>query len=276
MNRVTGSARLIACFTIPIAILVAICSGTGLLDPSLYAKETPNWFAQCLGQDIANLAFVLPALLLSAFFAAKGNKAAKIIWAGIMITNIYSYMIYCFAVHFNYLFHFYCLVLGLSIYAVICFAVQNRGSDCKGWFKPATKRMPASVTLILIGVLFSLLWLSETIPAILTKSVPEVITNAALPTNPVFVLDFSFYLPLLFISAVLLIKKSNLGYFLAPMMLMFSIITNVNIISLTCVDAVYNHSDQTQMLLVFSVFAIACAVVLAFFLKNIAKSKDTP
>lgn len=272
MNRLKDFSRLTVCFTIPIAVLMAACSGLGVWDRSLYARETADWLSQCVGQDLSNLLCVIPTLLVSAFLAAKGSRGAKIVWVGAMITNIYSYIIYCFSVHFNYLFHLYCLILGLSVYAVICFAIQNRGSDYSRWFSASVKRMPAAVLLIAIAVLFSLLWLSQTIPAVLQNSPPQSIVKDAVPTNPIYVLDFSFYIPLLFISSILLIRNAGAGYFLAPMMLVFGIITNVNIISLTGVTAVYTHSNQAPMLILFSVFTVVCFVFLLSFLKGVKKA----
>ena len=76
-------------FTIPIVILMAICSAIGIWHQNLYFRETADWLAQCVGQDISNLFFVAPILLVSALYAAKGNRTAKIIWIGAMITNIY-------------------------------------------------------------------------------------------------------------------------------------------------------------------------------------------
>ena len=108
-------------FTIPIVILIIICSGTGIWYDKLYFRETVGWLSQCVGQDISNLFFVSPILLVSAFYASKGNKIAKIIWIGTMMINIYTYVIYSFGVHFNFLFHVYCLILGLSIFSALIF-----------------------------------------------------------------------------------------------------------------------------------------------------------
>jgi len=44
-------------FTIPITILMLICSSTGILHPKLYSKETTDWMSQCIGQDISNMFF---------------------------------------------------------------------------------------------------------------------------------------------------------------------------------------------------------------------------
>lgn len=74
-------------FTIPLVILMVTCSSIGIWVQQFYSKETVDWLSQCIGQHISNLIFVTPILIASAFYASKGNKAAKIIWVGTMITN---------------------------------------------------------------------------------------------------------------------------------------------------------------------------------------------
>lgn len=262
--------------TIIIVILIATCSSIGIWHEQLYTKETIDWLSQCIGQDISNLFIVSPILLISAFYDSKGNKTAKIIWIGTMMTNIYSYTIYSFSVHFNFLFHVYCLILGLSIFSVMIFFINHINENFKNWYKEKVPTKTIGVFLFLIATLFSVLWLSDSLPAALNNRVPENIIKDNLIVNPVQSLDFSFYLPLMFISSFMLIKKKSLGYLLAPMMLVFAILTNVNIICLMIVTMQKTLSDNTPIIIVFSIFTFICICSLYIFLKNISvSSQDT-
>ena len=98
--------------TILIVILVALCSSIGIWHEQLYSRDTLDFLSQCIGQDISNLFIISPILLISAFYASKGNRIGKIFWLGTMMINIYTYVIYSFGVHFNFLFHVYCLIFG--------------------------------------------------------------------------------------------------------------------------------------------------------------------
>jgi hypothetical protein len=82
---------------------------------SVYARETEDFAAQGVGQDIANL-IAYPILLLLAWAASRGSVRAYLAWLGILIYSGYSYAIYAFDVGFNALFLVYVAVLGLSIY----------------------------------------------------------------------------------------------------------------------------------------------------------------
>lgn len=255
--------------TIPIVILVVLCSSIGIWNQKLYVNETIDWLSQCVGQDISNLFFISPILLVSAFYASKGNRTAKIIWIGIMITNVYSYVIYCFAVHFNFLFHVYCLILGLSIFSIVNFFIKNINEDFRIWFTQEVPIKTVGIFLFTIAFIFTFLWLSDSLPAVLANTVPDTITKDALLTNPVHALDFSFYLPLMVISSLMLIKKKILGYIIAPMMLVFVILTNINIICLMFVTMQNTFSNTIPAIIVFFIFTIVCLVFLWLFMKNI-------
>jgi hypothetical protein len=52
--------------------------------------------------------------MLKRTFVSKGSVKAFLLWIGILLALIYSYVIYAFAVHFNSLFLVYVAILGLS------------------------------------------------------------------------------------------------------------------------------------------------------------------
>ena len=257
-------------FTLPIVVLITVCSGIGVFYQNLYSKETIDWLSQCVGQDLSNLCVIVPTLLLSAYFAAKGNKIAKIIWLGVMITNIYSYVLYCFAVHFNPLFHIYCAILGLSIFSVIMF-FYGKMDDSRMWYENEVPTKVVGIFLIVITSVFLFLWLNNSLPYALSNTVPPEIIKDNLMTNPVHVLDFSFYLPTMYIAAILLIKKKSFGYLLAPTMLIFGIMTNINIIFLMFVSMQKMNINTIPQISIFSIITIVCLFVLRLMLKALRR-----
>ncbi|MDP4117035.1 MAG: hypothetical protein Q8903_12930 [Bacteroidota bacterium] len=259
-------------FTVPIVLLMAACSGIGVLNSEIYSRETDHWLIECIGQDLTNLIIIIPILIVSALFAVKGSKIAKIIWAGTMIANIYSYAIYCFAVHFNVLFHFYCIILGLSLYSIIYFAIVNFNENFNEWYSESTHTKPIGFLLIAIAVLFYFLWLSQSLPASLTNRVPQSILKDGLFTNPVYVLDYSFILPLLVFSAVGILKKRNSGYLLAPVMLVFGIVTISNIIILRTIFMIKLSENNTSSIIVLTLLLVLCLSFLYLLLRNIRKA----
>ncbi|MCO7125852.1 hypothetical protein NIE88_08715 [Sporolactobacillus shoreicorticis] len=256
-------------FTVPVAVLMVTTSCFGILCSDVYAKETISWYAQTIGQDLSNLLVVVPLLLFSSFFASKGNKVGIFVWLGTMITNIYSFVIYCFAIHFNFLFLFYCAILGLSIYSVLYFFYRNKKVSFKSWFKNHAPVKSVSSFLIVIASVFALLWLSDSLPEIVTNKTPESITEAGLLSNPVHVLDFSFYLPFMVLSGVFLMKKRSIGYILAPPMILFAGMTAMNIIALMAASMWILRENTWPQMIIFSTVAWICFFFFALMLRQL-------
>lgn len=219
--------------TILITAMVVLTSVGGLLLPDIYARETQNWQVQSIGQDMVDLFFVMPVLIFSAAFARRGNSIALTIWTGTVVYLIYTFIIYCFDVHFNSLFLVYCFGLGLSFYAA---AYLIKGKFLKHQngiqvYSPFAKGL--GIYFITIASVFYALWLSEIIPAIAASQIPESLSEVALPTNAVHVLDLSIVLPGIFIAGINLVRKNPTGYLLAPVVLTFFLLMDVTIGFLT-------------------------------------------
>jgi hypothetical protein len=60
---------IILLLSVPLAILTAIVSYAGVFIENTYARENALYAAQGIGQDIVNLFFAVPILLVSAVFA---------------------------------------------------------------------------------------------------------------------------------------------------------------------------------------------------------------
>lgn len=102
----------------PIALLVAIAAGVGFLIEDLY-RDTPINAAQAVGQDLITLVVALPVLVISAILAVRGSRRAHLLWLGVLVYLVYTYLMYALAIKFNPLFLLYVALLGCSLYALI-------------------------------------------------------------------------------------------------------------------------------------------------------------
>ena len=214
-------------FSLINSLLIIYTSLQGLCSPSIYANETENWMTQSMGQDLINLS-IIPFYIFTSSYRHKSTSHFPLLWAGTTIYFIYTYLIYCFDIHFNSLFVLYCLILCVNFLpaARLClflpkciFSNQQAGSQ-KGYRR---------LFCVFISVLFTLLWLSEIIPATLAGNIPASLEKAGLFTNPVEVLDLSFVLPGILISGFLLLREAPSGCFLAPVVLTFLLLMEFTI-----------------------------------------------
>src|SRR5689334_19574895 len=120
MNR-THSSLVVMALSVPLILLVTGVSLVGIFSDDFYAKETLNWQIQSAGQDIIDLVLVVPFLLTTTPITFKIKRTGALLWGGVLLYLIYTFIIFCFDVHFNKLFILYCLTLGLAFYSFIYF-----------------------------------------------------------------------------------------------------------------------------------------------------------
>lgn len=250
------------------AAVIAVTSLISLLKPGFYNKETFNWQVQSLGQDSLNLILIVPVLVITSFLQYKGNAKASPVWAGTMLYITYTYVIYCFNVHFNNFFIAYCFVFGSSFYSVLCFLYTHRDLNNEPESKRSHNiRMVTACYFLTVAVLFSFLWLSDLIPSVLQNRVPSAIIETGLYTNPVHVLDLSILLPGLFATGVLLLKKKNPANSIAPVFLAFFILMDLTIAALNFMMFKNNLATDISVAGVMTFLAVLSSVLLALNLK---------
>lgn len=212
-----------------ISALVLFSSSMGILAKSTYIRETSTWASQAKAQDMADVVAVV-ILLLATYFMSKGSVRAWQTWAGTLMFLAYAFVIYAFAAHFNELFLVYVATLGLLFYTLLGGVLKLDFDRLSGatHMSEGLKRI-VSIVLIIIGLLFYFLWLSEDIPALLNGSVPASVIQTGLLVNPIHVLDMAFYLPAIIITGISLWRSKSLGFVLALPMIVFSVLTGFGI-----------------------------------------------
>ena len=265
--------KIILLLSLPIAILATIVSYAGLFFPDTYAKETANWAAQAVAQDIIDLFLIIPFLLITSWLAFKKSRIALLFWGGVLIYLIYTFVLYCFAVHFNQLFIVYCLLLGLSFYAFLYFLLSQIKDPIVGWFSEKVPVKTVGIYLIILSGLFYLLWLSEIIPAIFSNATPATIIETGLLVNPVHALDLSVVLPGFMIVGILLLKKNPLGLLLAPAVLTFCILMDITIGTLMIVMNMRGIETDLSLTGIMGLLALFTLGLLVWFLRSIQLRK---
>jgi hypothetical protein len=135
--------------TVPMAALMALASAVGVFIPAVYEREKLYFAVQGMGQDFADLFIVVPVLAVSGFLAARGSQRAEVVWLGVVIYTLYSYVIYAFYVHFNVLFLVYVALLGCSLYAAI---FGLRGIDARTIQRQMLQRRSTKATGTMLAI----------------------------------------------------------------------------------------------------------------------------
>ena len=200
---------------------MALASAGGIWLPFVYAQETASWAAQGTGQDIVNLAVVLPAMLIALYAASAGSLRAVLVVLGLLIYVVYSYVLYAFFVHFNLLFPIYVATLGTSFWALAGIVVDVRHERIGELFEGRSGRAQ-SVYLMVSGLVFGVLWMSSIAASIVSGDTPRELVEAGLTVNPVHVLDLAFVLPAMVVTSILLWKRHPHGWLWAVPLVTFA------------------------------------------------------
>jgi hypothetical protein len=248
------------------AILICATSFVGLFMPDFYEAESREWQIQCKAQDFINLAIIVPSFLTVSLLLFANKPYAPVMWAGCLLYMVYTFLIYCFDIHFNTFFILYCIILGLSVYLLFHFFYSYRNRQALNDLKLPVVKVTAIYFLIL-PVLFCAFWLYEIIPASLHFTLPASVEESGLFTNPVHVLDLSFLLPGIFIAGIMLLQKKRLAFTLAPVFLTFFVLMDLTIICLTLVMVWRGMLDTYLLVLMMSALALFSLLLLRANLK---------
>jgi hypothetical protein len=239
-----------------------------LSKPDFYATETPNWQVQSRGQDLVDLFLLVPVLLFTALMVLLHKPWALSIWAGAVLYLAYTFVLYCFDVHFNALFLLYCAGLGLALYSFLYFLLAQSAQNVTNPSAGSSLSNFTGYYFISIALLFALLWLSEIIPSILRDTLPKSLAEAGLFTNGVHVLDLAILLPGIFMCGLWLLKGRLIGQLLAPVFLSFFVLMTLTIGTLSCLMKIRGFAPDFTLCYIMAALALFSLLLLILLLKQ--------
>lgn len=243
-------------FSMVIAALLLVISLVGVYN-SPYENETLLWRIQCEGQDLIDLIFVFPVLIISSVLLLRGSIVGRLTWPGVIFYLIYTFTIYCFDVHFNAFFLEYCAVLGLSIYGFMYFLYREVNVHWNYTFSSNILIKSVAFYIIFIAAVFYMLWLAEILVAINSAELPAKLDQMKLPTNPIHVLDIAILLPFMILTGVLLLREKMAALYLGSYILTFTILMNITILVLDILE-----EDNAVMRTTFIVLTLISIILL--------------
>jgi hypothetical protein len=247
---------------------ITLAAGGGLFINGLY-RDNPYFVAQAVGQDFISLAVVLPTLIVTALLASRGSPSARLIWLGGLVYLVYTYVVAAFDVRFNSLFLVYVALLGCSLYALIGGLVTADMSGIKACFTEKTPVKIVSIYLAMLTVLFYFVWLSEIVPALVVGEIPQSIRDNGTPTNAVHVLDIAWILPAFGFTAVRLLRKQALGYILAGVLLSYSVLLILAVLSMVIFMVREGHPVVVPQVVIFGMLLVIGLGMLIWYMKGL-------
>jgi hypothetical protein len=262
MHNASGGYTVWLWLTLPIGVLLAVASGTGVFVDDFYARETATLQAMTEGVDLFLLVGVLPLFVVSAILAWRGSLRAMMVWLGLLGILIYNY-------GFNTLFLVYVALCGCGLYAFIGGLAAVDLPSITARFSANTPRKSVSVFLVVVAALFYLVWFREIGVALLAGQVPLSVANWNVPTSAVHVIDMAIVLPGILIAAVWLWRGNALGYVLAGVMLVLILTMGIGLLAGGLWQLRVGVSVRTDVLVIFSIISIMALGLLVLYLREI-------
>jgi hypothetical protein len=209
------------------------------------------------GTALVVLVVAIPALLLSMRAAAAGSVRALIVWMGAIAYIAYQAVLFIFATPFNQLFLLYLAMFSLSFWSVVSILRQVDLESLRARF---SRRLPvrglATYALIMV-VLNALAWLRNVVPGVLSSTPPSWLDGTGMSTNPIYVQDLAFWLPLTAVAAILLWRRRPWGYLVIGSILTYWVIESVGV----AVDQWFGHAADPSSTVVSVVMVPAFGVL---------------
>lgn len=259
--------------TLPIVLLLIVASASGLFLDGLY-RDAPSFAAQARGQDLVSLLVVGPTLVVASLLARRGSARAQLIWLGGLVYLTYAYLIAALDVRFNSLFLVYVALLGCSLYGLIGGLATADMTAIKARFGGRKRVKAISIYLAGMAILFYVLWLSETVPALLAGTIPQSVHDNGTPTNAVHALDMAWVLPALVIAAISLWRERALGVTLAGALLSYAGLLLLSVLSMVLFMVLEGYPVFIPQVVVFGLVFLINFGVLVSYLEALKSPPD--
>ncbi len=186
----------------------------------LYQHMSAEVAVQGIAHDYVTLFIAVPFLLLSTYLLKGGKLKSILFHAGILHFFFLTFLFYINMGMYNAMFLVYVITTSLSFFAFVItlFEVDLKGLRDK--FLPGLRRRLIGGFLMTLSVAIAFLWLE----IILTPLFDGTIIPASVEhytSLTVQGLDLSLFLPIGFVSGLLLYKNRNIGYLMSAVTLVF-------------------------------------------------------
>lgn len=233
----------------------------------LYFYDTVSSAAQMQANDLVTLVLGLPLLAVSAWLTFRGSLRGRFLLTGTLGFFLYTYMSMSFNTAFNALFPVYITLFSLSLFAFILAMMSFELSTLPQYFSDSLPRRGIAGLLYAAGVFLLLAWLGgRIIPTLVNHQIPALENTT---TMVIQAMDLGLIVPLAFLSATLLLRRSAWGYLLASVSVMKFLTMGVAVSAMGINMILVGTPDSLVLVIIFIVISLINLVMAALLLKSI-------
>lgn len=186
-----------------------------LYGDGIYAFNSVLTVANRLGADVTGI--IAAIVLITATLWKRRTLWVEVIQTSVLIYLTYNLASLVFGISMNSLYFLYVVCFGIALFITIKY-IQNLLKSIEVPESLKNKRLAGTgVFLIMVGVITALLWASTIIPAILNNTYGSLLGIQT--TEVTYGIDLSITCPIYIMCGIWILKKRNIGYKAAPLLL---------------------------------------------------------
>jgi hypothetical protein len=229
--------------------------------PGLY-RDRSVVVVQIHGYDVGNLVVVV-VLATALVYSSRGSHRGRLVLLGALGCLMYDYVTYAFEIVLNPATILYIAVLGLGGWSFLTGLANLDAEAIENAVDGRIVRRATGVVLIIVGLLFGAIWLSQIGQSVFGGNLPSELAAAGWPMNPVYVLDLGFVVPLALLAGTRLLIHRVGGAFVAIPVLVFIPLLAVSILSMVTAQTIAGQALAMPMVAIF-LFLMAINSLLAW------------
>ena len=233
----------------------------------LYRYDIPITAVGFKSADAVTLVLAIPLLVISSLLYRRGSLKGGLLLVGMLAYFLYNYGSMAVGAAYNNLFLVYVALFSASLFGLVLSLTSFDVQGLPAHFPEGLPRRGISLFLVVSGVILALVWLVLSIvPALLQGTTPAVV--ASYTTFITGVVDMGVVAPALIVAGALLLRRAPLGYLLASMMLVFTVVLGPNLTAggiaqlLNGVISIGQFVGMTLPFVILTLFAICFTVIL--------------
>ncbi len=201
-----------------IAVMVAVASIVGLINPDIYRPFMPEMLLIGLPVQDAVSLLVAFGLVAAMVLTRRGSLRALVIWAGLLVYSAYYYAFYCFDPAYTVVYPLYLAIMGLAVYTL---AGLLASVDTARFAAQVDERMPVRWIAVILGMalIFVPIWGSRIAAGIAAQQPDDA--------HLVFTLDLAFMIPAMAFAALQVWRRRPVGYLFSGVLLVKAALSGI-------------------------------------------------
>ena len=212
----------------------------------------------------------VPLLVISILGSIRGSWRFHVVWLGIVSYLTYNAVLLLFGTPLNSLFLLYVATLSLGLFSLGTLVHATEPRAVSDQLIDLPRRGLAIYAWTIVG-LNALVWLRGIIPTIGAAEPTAALEGLGLTTNPSWVQDLAFWLPMAAIAAAWLWLRRPWGYVLVGAWLVYGFIESVGV----AVDQLFGYAADPNTehatpagAAIFGILALVTLIPMYFYFRR--------